>query len=320
MRIIARTTVALAAWALAAGCGSGGAAGLDGGGAGASTGETPGADASPSGGRPAPAYAIFDGTRVHDIQLAMSADDWQSILADSRGDDDRHATLTYDGVVVDDVGVHPSGESSRFPGNPKMSVRVKFDAFSHGKFGGLSELKLKGQWDDASMMRDGVSKFVYRAVIPTGQEAYGRVVVNGDLRGLYAVVETWNEESIQARFAAPLGPLYRIRGLPGIDPYKYLGGSASAYTPLPWEPHMNHAARGDDVIGACLGIRRPRGSGEAVRQRHLRLEPGLPRGLRGPALRQRARAARRNALSRRRRCPRAGNAMVASWDRQGCCC
>ena len=80
--------------------------------------------------RPAPAFPIFDTGRMHKVALTMSPDDWQSILDDSRGDEERHATLTYDGVVIEDVGVHPSGETSRFAGNPKMSVRIKFDAFA----------------------------------------------------------------------------------------------------------------------------------------------------------------------------------------------
>ena len=56
---------------------------------------------------------------------------------DSRGNEWRHATLTYDGVVVEDVGVRPAGESSRVPGNVKMSMRIRFDAFDgRGTFGG----------------------------------------------------------------------------------------------------------------------------------------------------------------------------------------
>ena len=215
-----------------------------------------GSGADPDGGaqaRPDPAYPVFDPARVHDVVLTMSADDWQSIINDTEGDTERHATLTYDGVMVGDVGVHPSGESSRFPGNPKMSVRVGFDSFGGAKFAGLTELKLKGQWDDNSMMRDGLAKFVYRSIIPTGDETYARVVVNGDLRGLYAVQQMWNPESLkQQNYADPIGPLYRIRGVKGTDPYAYLGDNTGAYTPLPWEQHVNNPARGDDVIPAFL--------------------------------------------------------------------
>ena len=206
--------------------------------------------------RPMPAFPIFDTTRIHNVELTMSPEDWQSILDDSRGDEERHATLTYDGVMIEDVAVRPSGETSRFAGNPKMSMQIKFDAFpGRGKFGGFDEIKLKGQWDDPSMMRDGLAKFVYRAAVPTGDESYARLVVNGDLRGLYAVIEAWNKEALIAHhFSEPVGPLYRIRGAaPPADPYAFIGMDPASYIPLPWEPHVDHPARGDDVIVSFLG-------------------------------------------------------------------
>ena len=178
-------------------------------------------------GRPQPAFDIFDDTRMHDVSLTMSPDDWQSIINDTRGDEDRHATHRLRRRDVEEVGVRPSGETSRFPGNPKMSIRIGFDAFQKGKFGGVNELKLKGQWDDSSMMRDGLAKFVYRSTVPTGKEGYARLVVNGELRGLYAVLEMWNAESIKTHYTEPLGPLYRIRGgAPPLDPYKYISADA----------------------------------------------------------------------------------------------
>ena len=232
------------AFALAmGGCGS------DGGPAGSA--QMGGTGGTAAGGRPDPAFAIFDNTRLHEIAITMAPEDWQSILDDSRGDEDRHATFSYDGAIVDDVGVHPSGETSRFAGNPKMSVRIKFDAFpDRGKFGGVSEIKLKGQWDDPSMMRDGLAKFVYRAAAPTGQEAYAHLTVNGADRGLYAVVEVWDKDALLAHhFREPVGPLYRIRGFaPPADPYALMGSDPAAYMPLPWEPHINHPAVGDQVI------------------------------------------------------------------------
>jgi spore coat protein CotH len=184
----------------------------------------------------------------------MSPDDWQSIIDDSRGDDARHATLTYDGVVIDDVGVHPSGESSRLPGNQKQSIRVKFDDFGHGKFGGLKEINIKGEYDDHSMLRERLAYFVFRKMLPTPQAAHVRLVVNGQVRGLYTIREVWDADSVGAHFSQPLGPLYRVRGIAGTDPYADLGTATSSYVPLPWEPHIGKPARGDDVVPTFLGV------------------------------------------------------------------
>jgi spore coat protein CotH len=204
--------------------------------------------------RPQPAFSVHDDTLVHQAELTMSADDWRSIIDDSQGDTLRHASLTYDGVVVDDVGVHPSGESSRIPGNQKQSFRVKFDAFGHGKFAGLKEINIKGEYDDHSMMRERLAYFVFRAMLPTPQAAHVRLVVNGQLRGLYTIREVWDADSIGPHFAQPLGPLYRVRGAIGADPYAYLGTATTAYVPLPWEPHIDKPSRTDDVIPALLDV------------------------------------------------------------------
>jgi spore coat protein CotH len=218
-----------------------------------------GASIDPDGGaslvvRPPPALSVHDDSLIHQAELTMSADDWQSIIDDSQGDTLRHASLTYDGVVVDDVGVHPSGESSRIPGNQKQSFRVKFDAFGHGKFAGIKEINIKGEYDDHSMMRERLAYFVFRQMLPTPQAAHVRLVVNGQLRGLYTIREVWDADSIGPHFTQPLGPLYRVRGAIDTDPYAYLGTATTAYVPLPWEPHIDKPARSDDVVPALLDV------------------------------------------------------------------
>jgi spore coat protein CotH len=198
---------------------------------------------------------VFDDTRIHQIDLTMAPQDWQSIIDDSRGDEWRHADLGYDGVVVEDVGVRPSGESSRFPGNPKMAVRINFEAFTgRGEFGGLREINVKGEFDDGSMMRERLALYVFDVMMPTSKVAHGRLVINGELRGLYTIRQVWDAESTGEHFAEPLGPLYRVRATGTFDPYTYLGPDPSHYVPSPWEPHIDNPARGDDVIGAFLGI------------------------------------------------------------------
>jgi hypothetical protein len=204
--------------------------------------------------RPASAFALFDDTRIHDVAVTMSADDWQSIINDSQGDTWRHASVTYDGVVVDDVGVRPAGESSRFAGNVKQSFRIKFDAFDgKGTFGGYEGVNVKGEYDDGSMFRERLAMFVFGSLMPAPKTAHARLVVNGDLRGLFTLREDWDSTSIGAHFSQPVGPLYRIRPLlPTDDPYKYQSDDPTAYVPVPWERHIDKAARGDEVVAPFL--------------------------------------------------------------------
>jgi spore coat protein CotH len=243
--VIEAVTVAIAAAAAAGagGCGGGGSSSTDGGGPGGKLNQ-----------RPTPAVPLFDAGRLHEVSLMMTPEDWQSILDDSRGDEWRHATATYDGVVLEDVGVRPAGESSRFAGNPKMSIRIKFDAFSgQGKFGGYQDVNVKGEYDDGSMMRERLALFVFAAVMPAPQAAHTTLTVNGDSRGLFTLREDWDSTSLAEHFSAPLGPLYRIRPeVHSMDPYAYVGDDPTSYVPVPWERHLKDTPRGDEVVPPFL--------------------------------------------------------------------
>jgi hypothetical protein len=199
--------------------------------------------------RPAPAGPLFDDSVLHQISITMAPEDWQSIIDDSRGDDWRHATIVFDGVTVPDVGIRPSGESSRFPGNPKMSMRVRFDAFEgRGKFGGVDVLKLKGFYGESSMLRDRISYFMFRKVMPTPSAAHSRVMVNGELRGVFGVIEVWESDALKGHFSEPLGALYRLRGIKGTDPYLHIDDNPKSYVPFPWEQKLSKPGATDDVV------------------------------------------------------------------------
>jgi spore coat protein CotH len=201
--------------------------------------------------------AFFDDSRVHEVRLWMSDDDFTSILEDSRGDEMRNATFSIDGVVMANVGVRPSGESSRVPGNQKMSMRVEFDAFAMGKkMGGVDEIKLSGSWDDPFIVRDRLAYWVYRQVMPAPRETAAQVWVNGQPRGVFEIEEVWGKEALVARSLDPSGPMYRLRGLTNTDPYEYKGAAPAAYVPLPWDPvgRMTVDPAADTVIGAALQV------------------------------------------------------------------
>jgi hypothetical protein len=201
--------------------------------------------------------AFFDDTRVHEVRLWMSDDDFTSILQDTRGDDMRNATFSIDGVVMANVGVRPAGESSRVPGNQKMSMRIEFDAFTKGqKMGGVDEIKLSGSWDDPFIVRDRLAYWVYRQVMPAPRETASQLWVNGQPRGVFEIEEVWGKESLTTRFPDPTGPLYRLRGLTNTDPYEYKGADPALYVPLPWDPAGRMAVDpvADTVIGPALQV------------------------------------------------------------------
>jgi hypothetical protein len=196
---------------------------------------------------------IFDDALVHQAALQMAPEDWQSIVDDSRGDDWRPATFYLDGVVVANVGVRPSGESSRVPGNPKMSVRVQFDAYvADKKLGGLDSIKLSGSWDDPFVVRDRIAYWFMRQMMPAPREVAADLWVNGELKGAYEIEERWGRESLAGHYSPPFGPLYRLRGSLTADPYGYAGADPALYVPLPWDPIGTHPTDDNAVVPQAL--------------------------------------------------------------------
>jgi spore coat protein CotH len=197
----------------------------------------------------------FDDSKVHEVRLYMSDDDFTSIIQDSRGDELRAATISIDGVVMAGIGLRPAGESSRVPGNQKMSMHIKFGGIEKGKrMGGLDEVKLSGSWDDAFISRDRLGYWAYRQVIPAPREVAAQLWINDQPRGVYEIEEIWDKEALASRFADASGPLYRIRGVPSSDPYAYRGTDEAAYVPSPWAPKGAPDAAKDAVIADTLRV------------------------------------------------------------------
>ena len=170
------------------------------------------------------AVNFFEEGKIHEVRLWMSDEDFTSIIQDTRGDELRSATFSINGVVMANVGIRPSGESSRVPGNQKMSMRVEFAGFDKGKrMGGFDEIKLSGSWDDPFIVRDRLAYWLYRQVMPAPREVPAQLWINGQPRGIFEIEEVWGKEALASRFADPNGPLYRLRGLTNTDPYAYQG-------------------------------------------------------------------------------------------------
>lgn len=185
------------------------------------------------------AAAVFDPLKFTDYHLTMDPADWDAIIWTPQVETYRKADLEWEGQTLAEIGVRATGESSRTPGNQKMSLKLKFNKFVSGqKFHGLKELKLDGMSADASMMKDRISYGVFGHRIAAPRAVHCRLFVNGEYRGVYLVEELVDDVMMKDRFGSQLGNLYRIR-VSGGDPYLWAGPAVGSYVPLPWEPKTN---------------------------------------------------------------------------------
>jgi len=121
------------------------------------------------------------------------------------------ATFRYGDLTLE-VGIHLKGSASFRDLDGKAAFKIKFDEYVVGqRFFGLRRLTLNNSTQDPSMLAERIGFRFYRAagaIAPRCNSA--RVVVNGEYWGLYANVETIDDEFAEARWDDAPGNLYDI--------------------------------------------------------------------------------------------------------------
>jgi hypothetical protein len=204
-------------------------------------------DSGPKPSGPHPSDALFLEEEFNDVRLAMSPADWESILWDTMGDTYRRCSMEWKGVRLSDVAIRPSGHATRFPGNMKMSLKLKFDEFVAGQeFLKLDTLKLDGVYE-GTMMRERLSYGVYRTRVPaTPRAVHCRLFVNDEYRGVYLIEERITKDLLKHRFDGEVGNLYRIMS-ERPEAFTWLGEDPELYLGDGFEPET-HELDGDHTV------------------------------------------------------------------------
>jgi len=127
------------------------------------------------------------------------------------------ATLRY-GADVWTVGLHLKGSFSFRPLLGKASFKIDFEQFEPGRrFYGLRRITLNGMVQDRSMIREHEAYWLYaRLGVPAPRHGYAEVWVDGELYGLYGLIETLDGPWAERVFPNDAeGPIYE--GGYGVD-------------------------------------------------------------------------------------------------------
>ena len=154
----------------------------------------------------------FDENVLTTYSLRMEPADWDAIVSDPWNPTWRRAVLEWQGEVWTDVAVRAAGQRSRIPGNPKPSIRLKFNYFMpHRKFHSryLTGVRLASDTNDPSMMRRRLENGIYRASgLPAARCVHARLVVNDAPKGLFQVEERLNRGFVQRHFGSTVHQMY----------------------------------------------------------------------------------------------------------------
>jgi hypothetical protein len=147
-------------------------------------------------------------------------------------DVDVPATVTVDGRVYNDVGVHFRGNSSFGVGNGyKRSLNLSFD-FVHDdqSIGGYRTLNFLNANTDPTLMRTVLSMHIARQYIAAPKANFVRVVINGENWGVYANAEQFNKEFLVENFGTKKGTRWKIPQGGGTGGgFSYQGDDPSRY-------------------------------------------------------------------------------------------
>jgi spore coat protein CotH len=150
---------------------------------------------------------LFNGDELQRLDILMAGDRWETLRQRFREDDYYRVGLRWNGITVDNVGIRSRGLGSRNPLKP--GLRVDFGRFVRNQtFLGLRSIVLDNLAQDPSGLVERVAMRFYRRLgLAAPREAHARLYVNGDYAGLYALVESIDEDFIRRVFGSD-GYLY----------------------------------------------------------------------------------------------------------------
>lgn len=178
----------------------------------------------------------FTPTAVNTLSITISDENWQDIL-DNPLDEEYHETaITFNGVTLDSVAIRTKGGSSlrnvANSSSDRYSFKVDINEYVSGqKFFGLKKFTLQNSFNDPSYMREVIAyELMDEMGVPTPEHAYVNFYVNGELFGLYLMVEAIDSEFVEKHFANSNGDLYKPDGT-GSD-LLWLGDDIQSYTDI----------------------------------------------------------------------------------------
>ncbi len=170
---------------------------------------------SDTGVEPAEFEALFDRDHLPTFELTIPPQSWNAINADPFVY--QTGTFRYrpsedptEDIVIENVGIRLKGRASFRTLDEKAAFKVKFNEFVQGqRFLGLRRLTLNNMVQDPSMVRERLTYWFFRELhLPASLCNHARVYVNGQFYGLYANVQSLDDEFLQYHYENPDGNLY----------------------------------------------------------------------------------------------------------------
>jgi hypothetical protein len=153
--------------------------------------------------------ALFDDDVMPEFHLELSG----QALRDLRDNPYEYteATLTFQDVEYGPIAIRTKGENSWRPFSEKSSFKLDFNRYEGGpdRFLGMKGLTFQGMNEDYTMMHERVAYKLYRSAgVPAARANHAIVYVNGDLYGLFTVIDTIDDEFLERWYEDASGSMW----------------------------------------------------------------------------------------------------------------
>jgi len=171
---------------------------------------------------------FFDSRMLHDVRLYIHSSDLRQLRERYVEDIYYPADFEWRGIRMHNVGVRVRGLATRSATKP--GLRIDFNRYvAQQTFLGMAAIVLDNGLKDPSMIRERTSMaFIKRMGQPAPRESFGRVYINGQYEGLYALVEAIDATFLARELGDGLGYLFEHKYADGFFA-EYLGEDYAPY-------------------------------------------------------------------------------------------
>ncbi|MFE8070822.1 CotH kinase family protein [Marinobacteraceae bacterium S3BR75-40.1] len=168
--------------------------------------------------QPNQALVFFHSDAVKDLHIDIGTDDWRALLDAPTEEAYFSADVTYLGVTTENIGFRTKGNSSLShvaqSDSERYSFKVDSNEYVDGqKVLGMKKFNLNNNFKDPSYLRETLAYEMLRDLgVPAPRTAYVNLYINGELYGLYTLVEQVDGEFVERNFTDPEGDLYKPDG------------------------------------------------------------------------------------------------------------
>ena len=161
---------------------------------------------------------LFNESEVSEINIELSDDDWQDMLANPLEEEYKCGNITINGETIYNVGIRTKGNTSlsqvASSDSDRYSFKIKFDEYVDNQtYNGLDKLNLNNIYLDPTYLKEYISYDLFEFMgVTTPNNSFSNISINGESWGLYLAVEGLENSYLTRNYGDDSGNLYKAEG------------------------------------------------------------------------------------------------------------